>query len=153
MASTTDRVHVQVGAAEFRSILAGLNPPVPRLNSRRRGYRTDERRQAWVTHPADLGTPIAMSGPFLSPTSDRAERPVASPAEKRNWVAAWTGLAIAAIARPVHAATQLRFSAGDATGRSARSDVGDRNGPLIAMGVPKSAGCVTQELMSPLVGP
>src|SRR6476660_2916410 len=55
------------------------------------------RRQAWVIHPADLGTPTAMSGPFLSPTSDRAERPVASPAEKRNWVAAWTGLAIAAI--------------------------------------------------------
>jgi hypothetical protein len=52
---------------------------------------------SWVTHPADLGTPIAMSGPFLSPTSDRAERPVTSPAEKRNWVAAWTGLAIAAI--------------------------------------------------------
>ena len=52
---------------------------------------------SWVRHPADLGTPIVMSGPFLSPTSDRAERPVASPAEKRNWVAAWTGLAIAAI--------------------------------------------------------
>lgn len=52
---------------------------------------------SWVTHPADLGTPIVMCGPFLSPTSDRAERPVASPAEKRNWVAAWTGLAIAAI--------------------------------------------------------
>src|SRR5690242_1558561 len=64
-----------------------------------------------------------------------------------------TAIQIAAIARPVHAATQLRFSAGDATGRSARSDVGERNGPLITMGVPKSAGCVTQELMSPLVGP
>src|SRR6476469_7342712 len=59
-----------------------------------------------------------------------------------------TAIQIAAIARPVHAATQLRFSAGDATGRSARSDVGDRNGPLIAIGVPKAAGCVTQELMS-----
>ena len=43
-----------------------------------------------------------------------------------------TAIQIAAIARPVHAATQLLFSAGDATGRSARSDVGDRNGPLIA---------------------
>src|SRR6185312_5609240 len=59
-----------------------------------------------------------------------------------------TAIQIAAIARPVHAATQLRFSAGDATGRSARSDVGERNGPLITMGVPKSAGCLTQELMS-----
>src|SRR6476646_841874 len=54
-----------------------------------------------------------------------------------------TAIQIAAIARPVHAATQLRFSAGDATGRSARSEVGDRNGPLIVVGVPKSAGCVT----------
>jgi len=43
-----------------------------------------------------------------------------------------TAIQIAAIARPVHAATQLLFSAGDATGRSARSDIGDRNGPLIA---------------------
>jgi hypothetical protein len=59
-----------------------------------------------------------------------------------------TAIQIAAIARPVHAATQLRFSAGDATGRSARSDVGERNGPHITMGVPKSAGCLTQELMS-----
>ena len=38
-----------------------------------------------------------MSGPFLSPTSDRADRPVPSLAEKRNLAAAWTGVAIAAI--------------------------------------------------------
>ena len=38
-----------------------------------------------------------MSGPFLSPASDRAERPAPSLAEKRNLAAAWTGLAIAAI--------------------------------------------------------
>ena len=38
-----------------------------------------------------------MSAPVLSPTSARAERPVPSPAVKRNQAAAWTGLAIAAI--------------------------------------------------------
>src|SRR6478735_8946074 len=64
---------------------------------RRLAWSIQRDMSSWVTHPADLGTPIAMSSPFLSPTSDRAERPVASPAEKRNWVAAWTGLAIAAI--------------------------------------------------------
>src|SRR5262245_42211422 len=54
-------------------------------------------RRVAVTRLADMGIAMAMSGPFLSPTSNRAERPVPSLAEKRNLAAAWTGLAIAAI--------------------------------------------------------